>query len=553
LSKRLLPLIPAGLLEQQILPSPDHLIIVATPQACSANCPGCGQSSARVHSRYERTLGDLPWQGRPVSLRVRARRFRFPNPDCPRLTFAERPAGTAPVAARRTGRLGDLQQHLALALGGEAGARLARRLAIPTSPDTLLRMAQRGAPLQEPSPAVRVLGVDDFAWRRGHRYGTVLVDLERNRVLDLLPERGTETLAAWLRAHPCIEVIARDRANAYADGAGQGAPDAVQVVARWHMLRNLGDAVHVVAERHHAAVQRVGREVMADLPVGMGPATPAARPPNAAARRAEAARARRQARFEAAARLHGAGASISAISRETGADRKTLRLWLHAGTLPSWQQPRRGSLLEPYRDHLEQRWAEGCRIAARLWRELAKQGFTGRPAIVRAWATRRRMDSGAVSAPVMANGQPWRPPSGRRIARMLMADVATLPKPERAFDARLLEEAPKLAAAIGAAKRLALVLRRRSQENFGAVLVAAAATQLRSFVAELRKDLPAVQAALEMPWTTSPVEGQISRLKMIKRTMYGRAGFDVLRARVLRAGWPGSTRPKPGFSVGSAA
>jgi transposase len=469
-------------------------------------------------------------------MRIRARRFRCLNPICARQTFAERLEGTAPLAARRTGRLGDLQQHLGLALGGEAGARLAQRLGVPASPDTLLRMVRRDRPLQEPRPAVRVLGVDDFAWRRGHRYGTVLVDLERNRVLDLLPDRAAETLASWLRANPGIEVIARDRASAYADGARQGAPEAVQVADRWHMLRNLGDAVHAIVERHHAAVQRVGKAVMDQISATTPPAAPKSRPPNAAARRNEAACARRQAQFDAITRLHAAGASISTITAEIGVDRKTARRWLGAGAPPPWHQPRRGSLLDPHRDYLEGRWAEGCRNAARLWRELAERGFAGRPALVRAWATeRRRSEPGVVTGPAMANGRPWRPPSGRRITRMLMADTASLPTPEPAFVAHLLEEAPKLAAAVEVAKRLALLLHRRSQEDLDAVLTAADATPLAGFVAELRKDLTAVQAAVDTRWTTSPVEGQISRLKMIKRTMYGRAGFDLLRARVLRA------------------
>ena len=538
MSKRLLPLVPAGLLVQQILPSPERLTIVATPREPWAACPACSKPSWRVHSRYERVLRDLPWQGRPVHLRVQARRFRCLAPDCPRRTFAERLAGTTP-AARRTVRLDDLQRHLGLAAGGEVGSRLAARLAMPVSADTLLRMARRTGAVPPPRPAVRVLAVDEWAWRRGRRYGTVLVDLERNRVVDLLPDRSAESLAAWLKANPGIAVVARDRAGVYADGVRRGAPDAVEVTDRWHLLRNLGDAVHAAAERHHAAARRVAREVMTRPPVAA--TRPAAagddRPSSAATRRSAAAQARRRARFEEAARLHAAGATLSAIARQLGADRKTLRRWLRAGAVPSWRQPRRGSVLDPYRDHLERRWAEGCRNAARLWRELAALGFPGRDALVRAWAAERRRaePNGGQAALRTADGRPWRPPSGRRVTRLLMADPRTLPAPDRAFVARLLEEVPALAATAAAAKRLAGVLRKTSDEGLADVLAAAEATHLSDFVAELRKDIAAVEAALGLPWTTSPAEGQIGRLKMIKRTMYGRAGFELLRARVLHA------------------
>ncbi|SDB74639.1 ISL3 family transposase [Belnapia rosea] len=536
MSKRLLPLIPAGLLVQQILPSHELLTIVVAPREPWAACPACGKPSWRVHSRYDRILNDLPWQGRPVQLRVQARRFRCLEPACPRLTFAERLTDTALPAARRTGRLDDLQRHLGLAAGGEVGSRLAARLAMPVSADTLLRLARRTGAVPQARPPVRVLAVDEWAWRRGHRYGTVLVDLERNRVVDLLPERSAESLAVWLKANPGVAVVARDRAGVYADGVRQGAPDAVEVTDRWHLLRNLGDAVDAAAERHHAAARRIAREVMRQ-PVVSSTSAPAANArPGAARRRIVAARERRQSWFNEAARLHAAGASLSAISRQLGADRKTLRRWLRAGTVPSWQQPRRGSVLDPYRDHLERRWAEGCHNAARLWRELAALGFSGHGAIVRSWATEhRRTEPNETRATRTVGGKPWRPPSGRRVARLLMAEPRTLSRPDRAFIARLLEDVPALAATVAAAKRLEGVLRKRSGETLADVLAAAESTHLSGFVTELRKDITAVEAALRLPWTTSPAERQICRIKMIKRTIYGRAGFALLRARVMHA------------------
>jgi transposase len=380
-----------------------------------------------------------------------------------------------------------------------------------------------------------VLGVDDWARRRGYRYGTVLVDLERNRVLDLLPDRQAETLATWLEKNPGIEGVARDRAGAHADGIRQGAPDAIQVTDRWHLLRNLGDAVQAVTERHHAVVRRIGRELMAPQATKMASAAPADQA-SAAQRRSQAGHARRQAHFEEAARLQAAGASLSRISRLLGLDRKTLRRWLQAGAVPTWRKPRRGSVLDQHREYLERRWAEGCRNAARLWRELVALGFPGRPAIVRAWATQRRKAEPVRSRILpSAGGRPWRSPSGRRVARLLMADAGMLPEADQTFVTRLLEEVPALATTIAAAKRLARLLRRQGEEALDDVLAATADTPLAGFIAALRKDTAAVQVALDLPWSTSPVEGQIGRVKMIKRTMYGRAGFELLRARVLHA------------------
>jgi transposase len=538
-SSSLLSFIPRALQVLRVLPTPDHVTIEAEPRRASADCPVCGSSSTRVHSGYWRKLRDLPWQGRPVTIRLAARRFRCINLACARRTFAERLDDVALVSARRTDRLGTLQHHLALALGGEAGARLAARIAVPVSADTLLRMA--AAPTSgsgSPPPTPRVLAVDDWAWRRGYRYGTILVDLERNRVVDLLPDRQAETLAAWLRTHPGVEVVARDRAGAYADGVRQGAPEVVQVADRWHLLRNLGDAVRAVVDRHHSAIRRIARQISAEAIVP--PATEIAAPPvvtpSTAAQRRQAAYARRQARYEEAAGLRAAGVPLKRIAALLGAERKTIRRWLRCGGAPLWRKPPRTGILAPYQDVLDRRWAEGCRNAALLWRELVTLGFPGRPGTVRRWAGQRRKaePKAAGNAPgesvVIAHAF-----SGRQIARLLMTDIDELPQAEQTFVSRVLAQVPGLAESIAVAKRLNALLRRKGEENLDAVLEAAAGTALTGFAAGLRRDFGAIQAALELPWTTSPAEGQINRLKTLKRTMYGRAGFALLRARVLHA------------------
>jgi transposase len=543
-SSPLLSLIPRALQVLRVLPATDHVTVEAGSSRCIAECPACGSASRRVHSNYMRKLRDLPSHGRVVMIHVFARRFRCLNAACVRKTFAER-LDDALVCARRTKRLGDLQRHLGLALGGEAGTRLAERVAVPISADTLLRMAASAVPGERPAPTPRVLAVDDWAWRRGHRYGTILVDLERNQVVDLLPDRQAKTLATWLSEHPGVEIVARDRAGAYADGIRQGAPDAVQVADRWHLLRNLGDAVQTIVDRQHVEVRKVSKQIaeeaavpadsVAVVPmnsVAIAPPEPAKT--TAALQRSQSAYARRQARYEEAAQLKTAGASLKRIAAVIGAERKTVRRWLRAGGAPLWRKPRGLSGLAPYHDHLDRCWTEGCRNAAQLWRELVTLGFVGRPGTVRQWAGRRRKhEPKAATAPEM-NVAMGEPPSARQVARQLMTDD-TLAQSEQNFVSRLLLQVPALAECVAAAKRLKAVLRRKSKETLAKVLEDAGNTALGSFVSSLRRDLSAVQAALDLPWTTSPAEGQINRLKMLKRTMYGRAGFALLRARVLHA------------------
>jgi transposase len=531
----LLSLLPVGLTVDRILPSSDCLALIVRPTKAAAACPLCGERSARIHSHYGRRLADLPWQGRIVQLHLRARRFRCSNVACRQRIFTERLPTVMQPRARRTSRLRDAQQHIGLALGGEPGARLSRRLAMPVSGDTLLRLIR--AIGQEPPSPPRVVGIDDWAWRRGQRYGTILCDLERNRVIDLLPDRRVDTVAAWLERQPSIEIVARDRASLYAEGARQGAPQAVQVADRWHLLRTLGEALQGAVDRHRKEVRDAARAVARQRH--------AERPPVAASMtkedrlRHERRRSRHEL-YESMRELSEKGWSAEQIAPAVGRSPLTVRRWLAAGGPAMHSKPRKLGNLDRYAAFLDRRWAEGCRNATRLWRELREQGFAGGERTVRRWAARHRR-ARTVSAEIPAViAAEWSPPSSRRCARLLTMPADQLADSERRFLAALAQTAPALVRAGEIATEFADLLRdRRDERDAGPALdhwiADARSSELGSFARGLERDHAAVQAALVEPWSTSPVEGQINRLKMLKRTMYGRAKPDLLRQRVLNA------------------
>jgi transposase len=244
----------------------DELVrLQLTVRAPTAACPRCAVASSSVHSRYQRHLTDLPWGTRAVRIQLTVRKFRCRNRACGRRIFTERVPDLVAAYSRHTHRLATALRMIGLALGGNAGARLAACLRLPTSPSTLLRLV-RGAPIP-PTPALQAVGVDEWAWRRGHRYGTILVNLIDHRVVDLLPDRSAATVATWLAQHPTISVVCRDRSDLYADGIRRGAPEAVQVVDRFHLVRNLRQALEAVLLDRRPALQAAAVSPISDPPL----------------------------------------------------------------------------------------------------------------------------------------------------------------------------------------------------------------------------------------------------------------------------------------------
>lgn len=502
--------------------------------ASSAVCPLCQHSSQRVHSHYVRHLADLPWSTSRVEWHLRVRRFRCSTRGCRRRIFAEPLPQLVAQRTRGTVRLRQAQRQIGLALGGESGARLARHLAMPVSADTVLRLI-RGAPLL-PVVVPRVLGLDDWAWRRGQRYGTLLCDLERRRIIDLLPDRQADSVATWLSAHAGVEIVARDRAGAYADGIRRGAPGALQVVDRWHLLCNLSDAVQGVFARAQPVLQQAARHTRAVLLAAEAPVVEApARQPTRAQQRRAGKQATRQARYAELAQRRAAGQSLRQIARDLGLGYKTARRWWRAGQAPRWHQPLRPSGLDPYRPYLQQRWQEGCRNAAQLWRELRAQGFTGCTSRVRQWAGQRRQDASSPSPEATRARVAWNTPSSRRAVRLALAEADQLSPADSQFVSILLTDSPELARVIDLARRFTGMVQQRTPGVLETWLAEAKTTGLTAFAQSLSQDLAAVRAALTLPWSTRPVEGHINRLKTLKRQMYGRASFALLRQRLLAA------------------
>ena len=529
MAKHLLPLIPVGLVVDDVRLDAERVVILTRPRSSTASCPLCQGLSRRLHSRYLRTLADLPCHGRRVVVLLRARRWRCATRSCERRIFTERLPEVVLPYGRRSQRLGDLQRYLGLALGGEAGARLADRLGVPVSGDTLLRLVRRGAPAPiEQAP--RVLGVDDWAWRRGRRYGTILCDLEQGRVVDLLPDRDADTLAAWLLRHPGTAIVARDRAGAYADGIRRGAPEAIQVADRWHLVRNASDALLWVLERHRGALAKVAGVVLDEAAASSAPALPSPQQPTKLEELRQRRQADRDAQFEWVAALSQSGLGTQAIARATGLARNTVRNRLRAGAAPTWRKGRRACLIDPFLPYIVKRLREGEHNATQLWREIRGLGFAGQAVGARAYIAALEAKAPSLSARLAAPA--WQRPTARRTARLVLCgdEVAGL---DGRFLTKLIDAVPEIGRAVAEARAFADLVRKRDDAGLGPWLERCRDGPLRSLAESLGRDRAAVEAALSLPWSTGPVEGQINRLKLIKRTMYGRAGLDLLRARVL--------------------
>jgi transposase len=530
---------------QSLLPNPDSLILdrierdadrfrLLVHVAQKPVCPLCGEVSRSRHSCYCRCLQDLPWQGVSVQLWATVGRFRCRNSSCPRKIFCERLPRVARVYGRQTERASEIVRLIGYVAGGLPGQRLLDRLSIATSDDTVLRRV-RQEPLHEVCGLpIRNLGVDDWAWRKGQDYGTILVNLDLHRVVDLLPDRAAESFSEWLQQHPEIVTISRDRCGIYAEGAVLGAPQSQQIADRFHLVLNLSATMERVLEERsrQLILPPVDDPAAASQPTVSGDAsTDVTPPPMPRPTQSQLRRQRRLERYEQVVALLKSGQSQAAISRALGIERKTIRRWLRRGEFPERKPPhRRPPKVNEFGGDLQQRWNEGCHNATRLYHEIREKGYAGKRAMVARFVAGWRK-TGKAARP---NAPERISPKYAAILVTRAADQMTVEQ-QRLFD-RIATQCPDV---VGL-RQIALAFR--------AGLTAGESAKLRQwiegakrcefgpvirFAYGLQKDISAVAAAVETSWSTGQVEGQINRLKTIKRQMYGRAGFELLRARVL--------------------
>jgi transposase len=510
----------SGMAVDRAVISGDLVRVWVHAAAGGAACPDCGTWCTGVRDRYARRLRDAAAGGRRVLIWLMARLLRCGNADCPRASFAEQPEGLAVPYARRTPLLAGQLGAVAAALAGRAGARLARAvLAVQVSRHTLIRVL-----MALPGPAagpVRVLGIDDFSLRKGRTYATLLVDMETGDPVDVLPDREAGTAAEWLRAHPEVEVICRDRAGAYAEAARDGAPQAVQVADRWHLWHNLCEYAGKAVARHQGCLDGPGcagpqedlqeqeqEERAAGVPAGL-----------------EAVIRQRHA---AVRQLRAGGATLPEAAAALGLSRQlTGRFWRAPGA-DALLKVRGASALDPWKPYLRRRWDAGITKIAVLHREITALGYAGSEPTTYAWLALLKL-----AAPPKPPG----PPSKQQVTGWMLTDPARLDDGQQEQLAAVCGRCPELEALAGHVTAFAKILTRRAGDRLDSWLAAAETSpgqpELASFANGIRRDYQAVRNALTLEWSSGRVEGLNTRTKLLKRQMYGRASFPLLRKRIL--------------------
>ena len=521
----------------------DSITILAQSSKLFGICPVCQSVSSSLHSNYFRQIADLPWHGVAIQIQLMTRKFRCRNELCRRKVFCERLPKVVESYGRKTVRLQELFGVLAFVLGGQAGSKTASRMGLKISGETLLRGIRRVSVLRD--KPVKILGVDDFAFRRGERYGTILVDLEQRKPIDLLPDREAATLTEWLKKHPEIEVVSRDRASGYASGAKAGSPQALQVADRFHLLKNLLDALEKFLFRQTAAINTAFANIF-QLPVSKpqpnpsSPEKPLTSTQQLLNEQKQAKRAAHEQHFQKVKQLYKEGTPILRIARQLKMSRNTVKKFLKYESPPPRQSPRnRYSPIHRFVPYLRQQWMQGKRNARRLWKEIKTQGYPGAEETLRHFLQnwRDNVDRKVQTCAALKIAQ-GRAPAVKSVKWLLFGSRRKTQVWENEFLEQLIQNNPEIKLARDLTKEFHQMLMSKQDQSIALEiwLKKARSSEVGEFIwfaNGVEADRAAVEAAHSSQWSQGQVEGQVNRLKFIKRQMYGRGNFDLLKARVI--------------------
>jgi transposase len=496
----------------------DGLVLICERVARIVCCPACGTVARRIHSHYERTVRDLSVQKVQIILHLRVRKFYCDNPECQRRIFTERlPQVTSPHG-RFTFGLREFLGQLGREHGGASGAKSAALSGIRVTPRAILRFMHTLA--LAPISAPKIIGLDDWAWKRGQRYGAVVVDLERSKPIALLADRSQPTVARWLRDHPTIQIVARDRGKEFTAAITEALPKAVHVADRWHLVKNLTGRLDKVVSARWKQLTKAGDEAeKLPEPASFPALTPRQSPG--------------EARYQQMLALRQAGHSTASIARRLGVVPRTIQYWLTQKHGP-YTQPRkpRSSSLDRSMRYLRERWEAGERNGTVLWQAVKDQGYKGSMRTVYRHLEKLREPSASLPPSPLDGATP------AKIIGWILARPGTLDQQTQEQLDQICQMDTQLAQARELTHGFLDLIRRQSTENLETWLRSVRASgirQFRSFASSLEQDKAAVLAGLTLPYSTGPVEGQINRLKLIKREAYGRAGLSYLQQRFLPA------------------
>jgi transposase len=478
----------------------------------SSHCPLCGSAATRIHSRYQRRLADLPCAGQPVRFQLSVRKFFCDVPTCPRKIFTERLTTFVAPRARVTARLFQMIQIIGLATGGRLGVRVTDRMGIQTSRPTILRRIM--ALSTEPVGQVLELGIDDFSFRRGRKFGTILVDLQNHKVIDLLPDRKAETAKVWMQTHPEIDLVSRDRGGDYAAGAREGAPQATQVVDRFHLYKNLTEAVELALARCREAIRKQSEEASRrEVPQEAHKALTASKKafsiitwkptPDAYAERARLSRrAQRYDRYQQVVALDAQGFEQAEIAHRVGLSRRTIQRWLQEETFPEVRRrKKRRSIFDPYAAYVLRRWKEGCKNGSQLYREIKGKGYSGSEQMVHRFLRRLREQLPLVQA-VEAPPTPAQDFVAQEAVWLFVRDPADLNEMEQTILAAICQASDTAGMIYQLAQQFRHMLHHREGEKLDDWLEKVRASQIRElqrFVVGVERDRAAVVAGLTLP------------------------------------------------------